>query len=61
MRRKDEEKNRDEKEKVRNVKRKEEEFEKRWRMKNIDEKKNMGNGKESWRNESQFGMERWEW
>ena len=45
---------------------------KRWRIKrdemekwgkmndeNIDEKKNMKNGKESWRNESWCGMERW--
>ena len=47
---------------------------KRWRIKkgwngkwgkmkdeNIDEKKNMENGKESWRNESWCEMERWKW
>ena len=34
--------------------------EKKWRMKNIDEKKNMRNGKENWRNESRIGMERLE-
>ena len=39
------------------------EMEKWGKMKdeNIDEKKNMENGKESWRNENRFGMESWEW